>query len=107
MFEMVEGLVLRVPYNLSDFHNFELVNEHRVVLQSEMHREWLARGGAAPRINQWIEHRIPLFLGGADVIGNLLKTDIRVYWHTTAELIAKTKDLPDGTEITQFSFVGN
>ncbi len=41
----------------------------------------------------------PLFLGGADEVGNLELSDMEVYWDMTSQLWEAVRDLPEGTKI--------
>jgi hypothetical protein len=104
MFELDEGVALDIPFDLASFHDFELVDEPEVVLSSQMHSQWLARGGGIPKPNRCIGRKIPLFLSGPDTIENLGITDLSVHWHITAQLIDKTRDLPPGTKIRNIVF---
>ncbi|MBV9644350.1 MAG: hypothetical protein JO334_12320 [Verrucomicrobia bacterium] len=104
MFKLDEGVVLEIPYDLARFHDFELIDEPEIVLSSEMHGRWLARGGRVPNHKQCVSRKIPLFLGGPDTIDSLESSDLSVHWHVTAQLIDKTRDLPPGTKIQNFIF---
>jgi hypothetical protein len=99
MFEPSTGEALEIPANLSTFHLGELIEYGEAALAISFHEKWLAAGGAAPRYDQCIGYRIPMFLGGADEVENLEVSDVDVYWHLMGQLILKTKGLPSGTAV--------
>ncbi|WP_277621809.1 T6SS immunity protein Tdi1 domain-containing protein, partial [Caballeronia zhejiangensis] len=53
--------------------------------------------GAAPSYEECVGYRIPLFLGGKDVMDNLETSNLDVYWTLMAQLIRKARGLPIGT----------
>lgn len=66
-------------------------------LAVEFHKQWLESGGSAPRYEQCIGYKKPLFLGGTDGIDNLEVSDLDVYWHLMGQLIAYAKGAAPGT----------
>jgi hypothetical protein len=46
----------------------------------------------------------PLFLGGADVVGNLELTDTDVYWQLTSQLIRQASRPPEGTPVARVEY---
>ncbi|WP_137935470.1 T6SS immunity protein Tdi1 domain-containing protein [Mesorhizobium comanense] len=99
MFEPGTGEALEVPANVRTFHEMELDEYRDAALASNFHATWLANGGAEPAYDQCIGYNVPLFLGGKDGEENLELTDLEVYWHISAQLIAKARGLPPGTRI--------
>lgn len=99
MFEPGTGEALEIPANLSTFHNSGLLEFGEAALAISFYEKWRASGGAAPRFDQCIGYRIPLFLGGSDGAENLELSDLDVYWHITGQLIQKTRGLPQGTPV--------
>jgi hypothetical protein len=99
MFDPGTGEALIIPRSLSSFHNEELVDYADAALASDFHKRWLSGGGAAPEYDQCVGYQTPLFLGGTDDLENLEVTDIEVYWHLTAQLVLKTRNLPVGTPV--------
>jgi len=91
MFEPGTGEALAIPCNLETFHDEELVEYGDAALASEFQERWLANDGAAPQYGQCIGYKKPLFLGGADELGNLEMFDVDVYWHLMAQLISKVR----------------
>lgn len=100
MLELGTGLALDIPVNFEDFHNAELVDFANEALATQFYRDWLKHGGAPPRFGECVGYRTPLFLGGKDVVDNLEVIDMYVYWTLTAQILAKTRSLPDGTRIS-------
>lgn len=99
MFEPGTGEALEIPCNIGTFHDEELIQYADAALASEFHERWLVSGGGAPKHEQCVGYKKPLFLGGADEIGNLHLSDIDVYWHLLSQLILKTKGLPPSAPI--------
>jgi hypothetical protein len=46
-----------------------------------------------------VGYRVPLFLGGKDVVGNLKVTDLEVYRSLSSQLRGATRNLPPGSAI--------
>jgi hypothetical protein len=42
---------------------------------------------------------MPLYLGGTDDLRNLQLTGLDVYWTLSAQLLARTRGLPVGTDV--------
>lgn len=99
LFEPGTGEVLEIPCDIATFHNEELTQYGDAALALNFHREWISNGGSAPRYDQCVGYKKPLFLGGVDDLTNLEIWDIDVYWHLMAQLIKQTKGLPLGTPV--------
>jgi hypothetical protein len=99
MFEPGTGEALEIPCSIVSFHEQELIQNRDAALASDFHEQWLASGGSAPRFDQCVGYKNPLFLGGADEVDNLELSDIDVYWHLMGQLIVQTRGLPPGTPI--------
>jgi hypothetical protein len=99
LFEPGTGEALRIPANLQTFHDRELLQFGEAALGISFYTEWLGSGGAAPSFDQCVGYRRPLFLGGADEVGNLEVSDLDVYWHMMGQLIEQTRGLPPGTPV--------
>lgn len=98
MFEPGTGHVLEIPCNIVAFHNKELVDYREEALAVSFRNLWLTRG-TAPRYEECIGYRIPLFLGGEDTVDNLEITNLDVYWTIAGQLIRKARGLPLGTQL--------
>ncbi|WP_313623361.1 T6SS immunity protein Tdi1 domain-containing protein [Achromobacter sp.] len=81
------------------FHNGVLLNLSEAALAENFFKKWIASGGCAPRFDQCVGYKLPLFLGGKDDISNLELSDLDVYSCVSSQLIARTRGLPVGTAI--------
>lgn len=103
MLEPGTGEALEIPASFATFHERELIAEPDAVAAFSFFKEWLSVGGAAPKYDQCIGYKVPLFLGGADAVANLTVSDFDVYWTISAQLLAKVRSLPEGTVINRVS----
>lgn len=101
MFEPGTGEVLVIPVGFSQFHDEELVDFTNDALAANFFAEWLRAGGARPSPSECVGYRVPLFLGGKDVVGNLETTEMSVYWDLTNQLRQGVAGLPMGTPISE------
>lgn len=99
MLEPGTAETLEIPCNIETFHESELIEFREEALAESFYRQWLGRGGVPPEITQCIGYKRPLFLGGADTVDNLEVADLDVYWTIAAQLIQRTRGLPQGTSI--------
>lgn len=99
LFEPGMGEVLRIPSNLQTFHERGLMEFGEAALAVSFYNEWRLAGGKPPAYDRCVGYRVPLFLGGEDVVENLEDSDLDVYWHLAGQLIAKAKGLPPGSRI--------
>jgi hypothetical protein len=99
MFEPGTGQALELPVSFDNFHNAELVEFQNEALAVDFHKSWLSSTGIAPKSSECIGYKVPLFLGGKDVIENLELSDMEVYWSLCGQMLNKTRNLPDGTPI--------
>ena len=99
MLEPGTGAALEIPCNLSTFHEGELIDYREAVLADSFYANWLAAGGTIPDPHHCVGYKVPLYLGGKDLLENLELSDLDVYWHLSAQLISKAKGLPLGTRV--------
>lgn len=99
MFEPGTGQALEIPASFDNFHNVELVEFQNEALAVDFHTSWLSSTGIMPKPSECIGYKVPLFLGGKDVIENLELTDMEIYWSICEQMLNKTRNLPDGTLI--------
>jgi len=99
MFEPGTAQALEIPCDIELFHDDELINYREEALASSFYEEWLKSGGVAPNSLECIGYDVPLYLNGADGIGNLRLSNLEVYWHLSSQLIRRAKGLPAGTAI--------
>ena len=95
------GEMLEIPATVRLFHDTELVDFTDAALGVSFYAEWRTSTGDDRPIDDGtcVGYRVPLFLGGADTVSNLERTDLAVYWHLTGELRSGTRDAPSGTPI--------
>ncbi|MDO9473319.1 MAG: DUF1851 domain-containing protein [Caulobacter sp.] len=101
MLEPGTGEALEIPANFAAFHERELIDEPDAVAAASFFEEWISAGGARPKYDQCIAYKLPLFIGGSDEVSNLHLSDLDVYWTVAAQLLAKTRGLPEGTIINR------
>ena len=89
MLEPGTGELLEIPETFSGFIEREIIDYQDAALAASFHRQWLDSGGAAPRFNQCVGYKIPLFLGGTDEVSNLALTDLEVHVSFCGQLYAK------------------
>ena len=99
MFEPGTGQALKIPANIETFHDDELVNFDEAALAVDFYQRWHKIARTKLEYDQCAGYKKPLFLGGADDVGNLETSDIDVYWHILGPLIIKAKGLPIGTPL--------
>lgn len=85
------GEALEIPLDRLAFHEQELVEEPDAAVAYSFFQQWIAAGGSRPGYDQCIGYRRPLFLGGADELGNLEVSDLDVYWTVYAQLLSKLR----------------
>jgi hypothetical protein len=72
--------VLDIPVSFDTFHRSELLDYADEALAAQFHIQWLASGGAVPKLTECVGYRVPPTLGGKDEVANLALTDMDVYW---------------------------
>lgn len=97
------GEALEIPLRFSAFHDEELIDYADAALASDFFDQWSAvNGQSLPlRRDQCVGYRVPLFLGGQDVVGNLELSDLDVYWSLCGQLRRGAVHLPLGTPVNQ------
>ncbi|WP_326565906.1 T6SS immunity protein Tdi1 domain-containing protein [Amycolatopsis rhabdoformis] len=95
------GEALEVPLSFAVFHDKELVEYAEAALATGFFDSWSGENGdSVPlRRDQCVGYRVPLFLGGQDVIENLEVSDLEVYWSICGQLRRRALNLPPGTVI--------
>jgi len=99
MLEPGTGQVLEIPCNVHTFHESELIEYREEALAVSFFQKWISIGGVAPRMDECVGYKKPLFLGGKDVVENLGRSNMDVYWNIAKQLIAKSRGRPVGTQI--------
>lgn len=85
--------------SILDFHNRALVDQTDAALAQQFYKQWRKKHREDIAPDQCAGYKVPLFLGGKDIVANLELTDMEVYLELTAQLWHKVKDLPEGTPI--------
>ena len=98
------GEALQVPLSFATFHE-QLDELREPALAAAFFADWAqANIGHVPlKADECVGYRVPLFLGGQDVVDNLEVSDLGVYWSLCAQLRQGTRDLPTGTSIGSVS----
>jgi hypothetical protein len=99
MLDPATDQVLRIPADIEDFLDRELLDFGEEALEVSLHRAWLDADGAVPAYDQCIGFKRPLFLGGGDALADLEVSDLDVYWHIFGQLLTRTRNLPLGTPV--------
>lgn len=92
LFEPGTGKVLSIPANFITLHTAEMIEDPEAVLARSVYEGWLNAGGDRPSTSECIGLAIPMFLGGSDMIDNMEKSDMDVYWELTSQMLAQVKD---------------
>ena len=103
MFEPGTGEVLEIPCDFMGFHNEEIPNYHDACLASGFFKDYLSQNPVGVERNECIGYKVPLFVGGQDIISNLEKSNMEVYWSLCSQMLHKTKALPKGAKIDKFN----
>jgi hypothetical protein len=102
MLEPGTGEALEIPATLASFHLEELVDFGEEALAVSFYDRW--RSATDDRLplkaSECVGYDIPLFLGGADEVPNLTRTDMGVYWSICGQLRNGTRNLPAGATIS-------
>jgi hypothetical protein len=95
------GDALEIPQTFTTFHEEELIDFVEAALAVEFFEEWSAANSASLPLqrDQCVGYRVPLFLGGQDLLENLELGDLEVYWSLCGQLRLRTRSLPPGTSI--------
>ena len=99
MFIPGTGDALDIPVPFSTFHHEGLNEFAEGALAISYYAEWRTISQSDLFFDQCAGYRIPLFLGGADEVGNLETTDMDVYWSLMSQLRQSTQVLEPGTGI--------
>lgn len=86
MYDVDMWQVLEIPCSFTSVHDEEFVQNPDAALAYETYQDWRGAGGATPRLNECVGFKIPLFLGGEDIINNMEIQDLDVYWSINTQL---------------------
>ncbi len=84
------------------FVNKTLLKNANDILALKLYKKYL-KNNNKPSFANCVGYKVPLFLGGEDVLENFEETDMEVYWSISAQIIAQIKGKADGTVVDGFS----
>jgi len=100
MFDPAVGEAFELKQTVDLLHNEDFVDDMDSMLSSNLFVDLLKKQDLNEiKYNECLGYKVPLFLGGKDVIENYEIQDMEVYWHIQNQLYEKVKDLPEGTRI--------
>ncbi len=85
-FDLAEPSSFTTGSNFHDFHNVVAVEQMDDLLNMNQYREWVESGPSPGDGERCVGYKVPLFLGGKDLVGNMELTDRSVYLHLLAEM---------------------
>jgi hypothetical protein len=96
------GEALEVPVQFEGFHEEELIDYAGAALAVNFFGAWSAANpGTLPLgRDQCVGYKVPLFLGGPDVVDNLEVDDIDVYWSICGQLVLGSAHLHKGANVS-------
>ncbi|WP_460850410.1 T6SS immunity protein Tdi1 domain-containing protein [Nocardioides ultimimeridianus] len=96
------GEALEIPTDFIGLHDEELIEYADAALAVTFFDEWKAANSATMPLgrSQCAGYKVPLFLGGRDVVDNLEVSDIDVYWSFCGQLRQGVRGLPADTPIS-------
>lgn len=104
MLEVGAGEAMEIPASVMGFHNTELVNYADDALAVPFWRQWRSLNPADLVFTDCVGYKVPLFLGGADVVDNLEVIDASVYVEICGLLRRKARSLATGQSIRNVAF---
>lgn len=104
MLEVGVGEAMEIPASALDFHNHELVDYADDALSVPFWNQWRAGNPNDLQFADCVGYKVPLFLGGADVLANLELIDLSVYVETCGQLRHKVRTLSPGQSIRDVKF---
>lgn len=90
IFEIGTLDALEVPCSFLEFLNDEIPYHHDACFASAFFEEW-KKLYQTPKYGRCIGYKVPLFLGGSDVIENMEDSNMEVYWYLLSEISKKNK----------------
>jgi hypothetical protein len=99
MLEPGAGEAMSIPVPILDFHNSELISCSEEALSVNFFKKWKKLNPESIAPDKCIGYKIPLFLGGRDIIDNLELIDLEVYIDICGQLRNKISKLKNGQTI--------
>lgn len=104
MLEVGAGEAMEIPASVLDFHNVELVDYTNDALAATFWRQWRSENPIDLAFTDCVGYKVPLFLGGPDVLANLEVIVFGVYVETCGQLRNKVRTLAPGQSIRSVRF---
>ncbi len=105
MFDPATSEDFELKQNFIFFHNYEIVAERKRMFSEDDFKTALTYFNLRKlEYSDCIIHKIPLFLGGEDVLDNYEISDIIVSWEFLCQAYQQIKNLPPGTKINSIKF---
>lgn len=104
MLEAGAGEAMEIPGSVLDFHDVELVDYPNEALAVPFWHQWRISNTVDLAFTECVGYKVPLFLGGSDVITNLEVVDLGVYIEICGQLRNKTRTWQTGQSIRKVIF---
>lgn len=100
MFDIATAEYFELQQKLELLHDDDFINDMENMLANDIFTQVLKHSNLKSiGYNECLGYKMPLFMGGNDVVENYQLIDIEVYWETQYQLYEKVKNLPVGTII--------
>lgn len=86
IFEIGTADILEVNCDFLEFLNEEIPLYNEACFATSFYIKWLCKKKIPVIYGRCIGYKVPLFVGGKDVIRNLEDSDLEVYWYILSEL---------------------
>ncbi|MCX6852177.1 MAG: DUF1851 domain-containing protein [Verrucomicrobia bacterium] len=103
LLEVGVGEAMIIPVPVVEFFNVELVEYADDALAVPFWKKWRDLNPADLAFTDCVGYKVPLFLGGADVVSNLEVNDMSVYVELCGQLRTQIQKLPQGQAIGNVS----
>jgi hypothetical protein len=106
LMEVGAGEAMEIPADVVTFHNETLLEQADAALALPFWKEWREAHRSLLSFTECVGYRVPLFLGGNDVVANLEVVDLEVYLDICGQLRHGTRKLTDGATINSVQMEG-
>jgi hypothetical protein len=97
MFDIATAEYFELQQKLELLHDDDFINDMENMLANDIFTQVLKHSNLKSiGYNECLGYKMPLFMGGNDVVENYQLIDIEVYWETQYQLYEKVKNLPVG-----------
>jgi hypothetical protein len=94
------GELLQTPHSFAEFLAHSATDEADAALSLSFYKEWLGRGGEAPKPGMCAGSKVPLFLNGSDTVDNLSMQNLAVYVSLCGQMYTESRKYPPGTNFS-------